>query len=264
MCPSRDGRDGCGTLFWSLSLKLTFFDMAKTKFYAVAVGRDRGIFTDWPSAQKLVTGYGGAKYKSFATRQEAEEWLENPQYTAKSGKKVAARKSPAQKGVVPNDFSGIVVYTDGGSINNPGPGGYGVVINEDGSVREISGGFRYTTNNRMEMTAAIIALRELRHCGRPILLYSDSSYLVNGIEKGWARSWRKRGWSKSDGEPALNTDLWEELLELIETMDVRLCWVKGHAGNEYNERCDQLAVASARSPGLPPDKTYERLTGKSG
>jgi len=238
--------------------------MAKIKFYAVAAGRRQGIFTDWPSAQEQVTGFGGARYKSFATRREAEEWLENPQYSARGNAKPRGPKTIGKAVAVPDDFTGIIVYTDGGSINNPGPGGYGVVINEDGDTREISGGFRYTTNNRMEMTAAIVALQELRHCGRPILLHSDSSYLVNGIEKGWARNWRKRGWRKSDGEPALNADLWEELLALIESMDVRLRWVKGHAGNEFNERCDQMAVANARSSGLPPDTPYERLTGKSG
>jgi len=239
--------------------------MAKTKFYAVAVGRDRGIFTDWPTAQKLVAGFGGAKYKGFSTRAEAERWLENPVYDAKP-RATPAKKTGSSKAAAPatEGFDGIVVFTDGGSINNPGPGGYGIVIDEDGDVREMSGGFRYTTNNRMEMTAAIVALRALKGCGRPILLHSDSSYLVNGIEKGWARGWRKRGWRKSDGQEALNPDLWQELLELIEGMDVRLKWVKGHAGNEYNERCDQLAVANARKKDLPPDLPYERQTGRSG
>lgn len=238
--------------------------MAKTKFYAVAVGRERGVFTDWPSAQKQVTGFGGAKYKSFPTRREAEEWLQNPQYATKRSGKPDSPKSLGKSAGASEDFVGIIVYTDGGSINNPGPGGYGIVIQEDGNTRELSGGFRYTTNNRMEMTAAIAALQELRECGCPILLHSDSSYLVNGVEKGWARNWRKRGWRKSDGSPALNADLWGELLLLIESMDVRLRWVKGHAGNEFNERCDQLAVANARRSGLPPDEPYERLTGKHG
>lgn len=238
--------------------------MAKTKFYAVAAGRECGIFTDWPTTQKQVIGYGGARYKSFPTRAEAEEWLRNPQLSAKSGRKKNSTKSRPAAPDVPADFDGIIVYTDGGSINNPGPGGYGVVIKEDGNLRELSGGFRYTTNNRMEMTAAIVALDALENSGRPILLHSDSSYLVNGIEKGWARSWRKRGWRKSDGEPALNADLWERLLDLLDYMDVRFKWVKGHAGNEFNERCDQLAVASARGANLTPDKPYEQLTGKNG
>lgn len=239
--------------------------MAKTKFYAVAKGRECGIFTDWPTAQRQVMGYAGAVYKSFPTRDEAERWLKNPQLKTASRRKASTKdRQPSVTAGSTASVDGIIVYTDGGSINNPGPGGYGIVINDAGNIRELSGGFRYTTNNRMEMTAAIIALKSLQDCGRPILLHSDSSYLVNGIEKGWARSWRKKGWRKSDGEPALNPDLWQQLLELIEGMDVRLKWVKGHAGNEFNERCDQLAVANARKQNLPPDEPYEQQSGRRG
>lgn len=115
-----------------------------------------------------------------------------------------------------------------------------------------------TTNNRMEMTACIVALKAVAGCGRPIALYSDSSYLVNGIQKGWARSWRARGWRKADGAPALNVDLWSELLDLLDKETVTLCWVKGHAGHELNERCDQLAVSAARSTDLSIDRGYEQ------
>ena len=152
----------------------------------------------------------------------------------------------------------LVIYTDGGAINNPGPGGYGVVICNGEGRRELSGGFRLTTNNRMEMTACIEALKAVAGCGRPIVLYSDSSYLVNGIEKGWAKSWRARGWRKADGAPALNADLWSELLDLLSSEKVTLHWVKGHAGNELNERCDQLAVAAARSSVGDIDYGYEQ------
>jgi ribonuclease HI len=231
--------------------------MAKQKFYAVATGRTTGIFTDWTTAEKQVKGFAGAKYKSFATRGEAESWLKQPLYaTAKPKSTTSSKKvNSITEKVVDN---AIVIYTDGGAINNPGPGGYGIVIRLNGENHELSGGFRLTTNNRMEMTACIVALKEVAGSGRPIVLYSDSSYLVNGISKGWAKSWRAKGWRKSDGAPAMNPDLWAELLDLLETENVTFRWVKGHAGNEFNEICDKLAVASARSEGLPPDYGYEK------
>jgi len=231
----------------------------KTKYYAVAVGRRCGIFTDWPSAEAQVKGFAGARYQSFPNRKEASAWLENPLYKKKEPCK--SGPSPAQVG--PEQRPGaIVVFTDGGCINNPGPGGYGIVIEEDGEGREMSGGFRMTTNNRMEMMAALVALEGLEECPTPIDLYSDSSYLVNGITKGWARKWRNNGWRKADGEEALNVDLWQRLLALVEALDVRLHWLKGHAGNAGNERCDKLAVAAARQPGLPVDAGYQNTTGR--
>lgn len=232
--------------------------MAKKKFYAVAVGRSCGIFMDWATTEKQVKGFAGAKFKSFPTEQEAKAWLNDPVYA----KKASPSKSKVQGDGKPTTLSSadpekIVVYTDGGSINNPGPGGYGVVIVEAGEVRERSGGFRHTTNNRMEMMAAIVALIELQEQVKHIDLYSDSSYLVNGINKGWAPKWQARGWKKADGEAVLNSDLWKQLLKLTETINVYFHWVKGHAGNEGNERCDQLAVASARQSDLPVDIEYE-------
>ena len=231
--------------------------MAKPKFYAVAVGRTTGIFTSWSVAEAQVKGFAGARFKSFTTRAEAETWLKNP---VRPAAKTKTTRSSATTGAVtvkhPADT--LVIYTDGGAINNPGPGGYGVVICNGEGRRELSGGFRLTTNNRMEMTACIEALKAVAGCGRPIVLYSDSSYLVNGIEKGWAKSWRARGWRKADGAPALNADLWSELLDLLSSEKVSLHWVKGHAGNELNERCDQLAVAAARSSVGDIDYGYEQ------
>ncbi len=107
--------------------------------------------------------------------------------------------------------------------------------------------------------AAIVALRALQDCGKKIFLYSDSSYLVNGITKGWAKKWRSKGWRKGDGQPVLNVDLWQELLELLDAAKVSFTWVRGHAGNELNERCDRLAVAAARQPEMPIDVVYETL-----
>jgi ribonuclease HI len=204
-----------------------------------------------------VKGFAAAKFKSFPTRAEAEAWLKSPVYVKKEQRPRQETGSAAPQ--LQCDPAAIIVYTDGGSINNPGPGGYGVVIERAGERQEISGGFRHTTNNRMEMMAAIVALRELLHCGKKIFLYSDSSYLVNGITKGWARKWRSRGWTKGDGQPVLNSDLWQELLELVDEVDVGFNWVRGHAGNELNERCDRLAVAAARHSAVEVDVIYETL-----
>ena len=225
----------------------------KIKFYAVAAGRRCGIFTDWPSAEAQVKGFAGARYKSFASRQEAEAWLDNPVYPKKESDKKEARPITAQAEQRPG---AVIVFTDGGCINNPGPGGYGVVILANGERQELSGGYRLTTNNRMESMAAVVALEKLQGCKTAIDLYSDSSYLVNGVVKGWAKKWRGNGWLKADGGAALNVDLWQRLLELIDTLDVRFHWVKGHNGNEGNERCDQLAVAAARQADLPVDPGY--------
>lgn len=228
--------------------------MAKKKFYAVAAGRSCGVFTDWATTEKQVKGFGGAKYKSFGTREEAESWVTNPVYI----KKTPNPKAKSYSVVQPHKPGTVVVYTDGGSINNPGPGGYGAVIEDDGKRRELSGGFRLTTNNRMEMMAALVALQDLKDCTSPISLYSDSSYLVNGITKRWVYKWQKNGWLKSDRQPVINRDLWEKLVELLAGLDVQFNWVKGHAGIELNERCDKLAVAAARQTDMPVDYGYEK------
>ncbi|MDR0819707.1 MAG: ribonuclease HI [Oscillospiraceae bacterium] len=140
----------------------------------------------------------------------------------------------------------VTIYTDGACSGNPGRGGWAAILRYAENEREISGGEPMTTNNRMELTAAIKALELLREpC--EVTLFSDSKYLVDGIEKGWAKSWKKRGWIKSDKKPALNPDLWDSLLNLTETHRVALKWVKGHADNKYNSRCDELAVAQYKA-----------------
>lgn len=136
----------------------------------------------------------------------------------------------------------VDIYTDGACSGNPGAGGYGAIIVYRGVEKEISGGEAQTTNNRMELTAVIRALEALKEpC--EVTLTSDSKYVVDGIERGWAKSWRARGWRKSDGKPALNPDLWARLLELLDYHTVRFVWVHGHTGHPYNERCDRLAVS---------------------
>lgn len=229
--------------------------MAAKKFYAIAVGRRPGIYENWPQAQAQVLGFQGAVYKGFPSRQQAEAWLENPptKYNRPQRQQPAAKK-PHVAPPVPEDA--ILVYSDGGARNNPGPGGYGVLIVDGSQRREISGGFSHTTNNRMELMGCIVALRYLADDNRPICLYTDSSYVVNGISKGWAKNWRRKGWIKSDGKPALNPDLWDELLQLTERRAITFNWVKGHAGHPENERCDELAVAASYKQDLPEDSGY--------
>jgi ribonuclease HI len=226
----------------------------KKKIYAVAKGRQCGIFTDWPSAEAQVKGYAGAGFRSFMSREEAERWLQDPVYEKKvrsEGRPTETQKRPGQR------QDAITVYTDGGCLGNPGPGGYGIIIEAYGEQQEISGGYRVTTNNRMEMIAAVFALEKLRQCAVPIDLFSDSSYLVNGITRGWAEKWRSSGWRKADGGAVKNVDLWQRLLALVEVLDVCFHWVRGHAGSAGNERCDKLAVAAARQGDLPADLGYQ-------
>jgi len=136
----------------------------------------------------------------------------------------------------------VNVYTDGACSGNPGPGGWGAVILYGGIEKEMSGGESKTTNNRMELTAVIAALAALKEpCD--VTVYSDSKYITDALNLGWAKSWKKNKWIKSDKKPALNTDLWERLLGLCEIHKVTPVWVRGHNGHEYNERCDRLAVA---------------------
>ena len=228
--------------------------MAKKKFYAVASGRKPGIYTSWPDAEAQVKGYGGAKFKGFASHAEAETWMKNPPDWKRKKKTVKKKSVSAEIPVVSGDR--IEIYTDGGAINNPGPGGYGVVMLADGTIRELSGGYRHTTNNRMELMACIKGIKALPTEKKKVALFTDSKYVVNGISKGWAKSWRKRGWLKSDGKPAVNPDLWEMLLDLTEELDISFNWVKGHAGHPLNERCDQLAVESARGGDHVEDTGY--------
>ena len=135
----------------------------------------------------------------------------------------------------------VTLYTDGACSGNPGPGGWGAILSYNGFEKELSGGEDRTTNNRMELTGVIMGLKALKE---PCIveLYSDSKYVIDALEKGWAWGWKKRGWVKSDKKPALNPDLWEELLALTQRHQLRYHWVKGHAYNQKNNRCDELAV----------------------
>lgn len=147
----------------------------------------------------------------------------------------------------------INIYTDGSSLGNPGPGGFGVVMTTDkGHYKEISMGFRRTTNNRMELLSVITALEMLKAPSKNVTIFSDSKYVVDAIEKGWLRSWEKKNFDKKK-----NPDLWRRFLRAVKPHSVKFQWIKGHAGHEQNERCDRLAVAAASQPNLPPDTGYE-------
>ncbi len=148
------------------------------------------------------------------------------------------------------------IYTDGACSGNPGAGGYGVVMLYKGARKELSQGYKVTTNNRMEMLAVIKALEALKESCE-VTLYSDSKYVVDSITKGWVYGWEKSGWVKSDKKKALNVDLWERMLPLLEKHKVEFVWVKGHADNVENERCDELARIALAEDNLLEDKNYK-------
>ena len=149
----------------------------------------------------------------------------------------------------------IIIYTDGACTGNPGKGGYGAVIIHGDRREELSGGYKLTTNNRMEMMGAIAALESLKSNSK-VKLHSDSKYIVDAGTKGWAKKWQANGWRRNSKEMAKNPDLWQELLDLCKIHDVEFVWVKGHAGIPENERCDRLAVAAAQNSNLAIDRGY--------
>jgi ribonuclease HI len=147
----------------------------------------------------------------------------------------------------------VMIFTDGACSGNPGPGGYGVIMRCDSREKELSGGFRNTTNNRMELMGAIAALEALKEPCEAVIT-TDSQYLVNAVEKGWVYSWKQNGWRKKDKKMALNIDLWERLLVSLARHKVTFHWIRGHTGHAENERCDALAVAASMKQNLPEDK----------
>ncbi len=150
----------------------------------------------------------------------------------------------------------VTIYTDGACTGNPGPGGYGAVMRYGAHRLELSGGYRRTTNNRMELMGPIVGLERLNKRCR-VTLYSDSKYVVDAMAKGWAKRWRTNAWMRNKKERAINPDLWERLLGLCEKHAVEFRWVRGHSGDPENERCDQLAVQAAHQRDLPVDEGYE-------
>lgn len=218
------------------------------RYYAIARGHKTGIFTRWDGADKgqaQVKGFKNALYRGFYTRAEAEEWL---------------RENTTGKNPIPSSDSNsdpVVIYTDGGAINNPGPGGYGAVLLYKNKRKEISKGYRQTTNNRMELLACIKALQCFKE-RKSIIIYTDSMYLVNGITKGWAKKWQKNKWMRNLTDRAENIDLWSKLLELTGFHQVSFQWIRGHAGIPENEHCDQLVKKAIDQKKLLPDLNYQK------
>ena len=152
----------------------------------------------------------------------------------------------------------ITLYTDGAAKGNPGPGGYAGILMQGKHRKEYSGAYEYTTNNRMELLAVIIGLEHLKHPPQHITIHTDSRYIVDAVQKGWLKNWQKKGFKKRK-----NSDLWQRLLTLLHQHHVNFEWVKGHAGNPYNERCDQLAVDVSNSGPWIPDEGYLNTTNPS-
>jgi ribonuclease HI len=152
----------------------------------------------------------------------------------------------------------IIIFTDGASRGNPGPGGYGVVMLFGKHRKEISEGFAKTTNNRMELLSVIVALEAIKNPDYEVHIYSDSKYVVDAVEKGWVFTWNKKGFKDK-----ANPDLWKRFLKIYPKLKVKFHWVKGHAGNPENERCDFLAVQEALKPNLPPDVGYGNNIGSN-
>lgn len=139
----------------------------------------------------------------------------------------------------------VYMYTDGACSGNPGPGGWGAILKYKNTEKRLSGGEADTTNNRMELTAVIMGLSALKESCH-VILTTDSKYVADGVDKGWAQSWKENGWRKKDKKPALNPDLWDKLLTLIDKHDVKIIWVRGHDGHPENEECDKMAVAESQ------------------
>lgn len=220
-----------GVLEWVPKKKLAGFDMWEGDFIFLDLIENKSL----PFfSLKLIYSDGGILTQAVLDGKK----LELPYKKAPSKKCVPAEKKSG--GALPH----VDIYTDGSCRKNPGPGGWGAVLVCGEHELELSGGEAETTNNRMELTSVIEALSKLKSpC--EVTLTSDSKYVCDGISKGWAASWKKKGWKKSDGSPALNPELWDRLLTLCETHRVTFVWVKGHAGHPYNERCDALAQAES-------------------
>lgn len=237
----------------------------KKQFYMVVKGRNPGLYTKWfgaGEAAEQIQGYPEAVYKGFFTRDEAITWLGGFSTYALTPNLKALLVESLDAGVQADPIEEflkagkVVIYTDGSALVNPGPGGYGVVLKFKGHRKELSGGFRQTTNNRMEIYACIAGLQSIKQPSA-VMIISDSKYVVESMNQGWARRWQANGWRRNDKEKAENADLWAALLEQCSRHTVAFQWIKGHNSTKENERCDQLALAAAQRTGLPVDEGFE-------
>jgi ribonuclease HI len=241
----------------------------KKQYYVVVNGRKPGIYTKWfgvGEAAEQVEGLPEAVYKGFYTLEEALNWLKG--FSLETLSELAPNlveylderddSSPTLAETIAGLLKSetVVMFTDGSTNANSGAGGYGIVLRYKENVKELSGGFRKTTNNRMEIIACIEGLQALKRKSE-VVIFSDSQYVVNGISKGWAKKWQAQNWIRNDKESVENADLWAQLLALCDQHRVEFRWVKGHNGMKENERCDQLAWEAAQKRHLPVDEGFE-------
>jgi ribonuclease HI len=240
-------------------------------FYAVKKGRAPGIYKTWAEYEAQVKGFADAIYKGFRTRADAKKFLaqeieEQPHRATRAEREQlqmsrrewdrAEERAEISRSARNDDAGRVMIYTDGSAIRNPGPGGYAAVMLYGARRKEVCNGFRLTTNNRMELMAALVGLEMLRRkCA--VTIYTDSKYLRDAMMNGWLTRWLKNGWRTRDGTPVANMDLWTRLWAQTQKHDVKFEWVRGHAGNAENERCDELATQMAARDDLPPDEGYE-------
>ncbi|WP_125608373.1 ribonuclease H family protein [Lapidilactobacillus bayanensis] len=229
--------------------------MVKTKYYAVAKGRETGIFRDWATTKAQVDGFTGARYKSFSTEQEAQSWLADLQKGTPINKKTTATNQQSTRSSQFDAANQIRVYTDGGNRNTGNVRGGHVktadlsawaylIVTPAGECYDDTAGEHGATNNKMELTALKSALTRLQQLGlqqAPILMTLDSHYVLDPITKGWLAGWQRRGWKKSNGEPVLNLELWQQISDLLPNFtQLNMQWAKGHATNDGNNYVDQL------------------------
>ncbi len=236
--------------------------------YIVIKGHQPGVYTQWDGsdgANAQVEGFAGAVYRGFYNREEAANWLKSqPSHLLTPPLQRWLKEQSNQNADTLKDRvqdilqkGGIVIFIDGSSLGNPGRGGYGALIIDNQGQREISGGFRRTTNNRMELYACIAALESLRHPSA-VLVITDSAYLYRATSEGWLNRWARSGWKGRDGKLVENIDLWQRLFRLCQTLPIEFYWIKGHNSTIENERCDRLATSAAQQPHLPEDTGYQR------
>lgn len=236
--------------------------------YLVLKGHQPGVYTHWQGrqgAKAQVEGFQGATYKGFYTSEEACNWLKSqsqqplpPTLQQWLVEQERAGTDNALDSLVKNHLQnrGIVIFSDGSTLGNPGPGGYAAVILTGKTRREISSGFRFTTNNRMELMACIAALESLQPPAK-VLVITDSAYVYRPIAEGWLQRWANTNWLRRDGKMIENVDLWQRLYRLCQTFRVQCHWIKGHNDTVENERCDRLALIAAQNPTLPEDPGYQ-------
>jgi ribonuclease HI len=237
------------------------------KLYIVVHGRQPGLYFTWSGAngaEAQVKGVVGAVFKGFSESSEAGRWLRSIQVDpaglpAELIELLQTAEDDSSPEVVSKEELSqgkVIIYTDGACVGNPGPGGFAAVLNFGSRRKEISGGFRLTTNNRMELMACIKAFQALKNPCQ-VVLYSDSRYVVDGMSKGWAEKWKIKSWQRNTNQKVENADLWEELLQESNRHTVEFRWVKGHASFPENARCDRLAVIASQGKRLADDKGYD-------